>query len=282
MIAHSILVLSNLNILSDIARKTRIDAGPFLGDGNDFAFSLSLIIPFALFFLCYEKKIWHKIFIFQIVLVLTIGIFMTQSRGGILAFAGIAMFLVLSSKHKLTGLIIILMTTLVLYAAFPRIATRMQTLAKYKEDASARGRLDAWNASIKMGLDKPLTGVGLGNFAVAYGLYYRPANAYHQYSWLVAHSLYFQMIGELGFPGIIFLLCVLSFNYWDIVISYLSSKFDYNYEPFQKFPIYLTALMIALMIGGTFLSCITYPHIYIYSALIVSFRKSINHKRIYL
>lgn len=276
LLAHVILVLSNLTALSDVERQSKMDAGAFLINGNDFAFSLTLIVPLVLFLFFYEKKNASKIAILISLAVVTIGIFLTQSRGGILAYISMLAFLFITSKHKAIGVFIIVLAFIILNIAFPRAVNRMKTIKNYQEDESAQGRLDTWKASITMGLDKPLTGVGLGNFAVAYGLHYRPVNAYNQFKWLVAHSLYFQMLGELGFPGLIFIFLLLFFNAWDIALSYHLAKFNFAQGKIQKFPIYLAAILIAFIVGGAFLSCITYPHLYLYTGLIVAFKNLVK------
>ncbi len=276
ILAHAGLILTNLDALLDVGRRSHINAGPFLGNGNDFALSLNLILPLAIFFVSYERKRWLKTIALFLTCVFTMGIFLTQSRGGILAFAGMALFLVFTSRHKIYAMAILIIAAIFLYFAFPNASDRMQTLRNYQEEPSARGRLDAWKASIKMAYDKPLTGVGIGNFAPAYGIIYRPQDAYHQYSWVVAHSMYFEILGELGLPGIIFLLLILFISYWDNLVSYSLIRFRNNYEDIRKFPVFLSAILISFMIGGAFLSCSSYPHLYIYSALIIVFKRVIR------
>ena len=72
----------------------------------------------------------------------------------------------------------------------------------------------AWKSGIRMAQAHPVTGVGSGHFGVALGTKFRPPEfGDENLPWLTAHSMYFLVIGELGFPGIICLLAILIGNY---------------------------------------------------------------------
>jgi probable O-glycosylation ligase (exosortase A-associated) len=276
IIAHGILVLTNFHALMDVQRRSRMEAGPFLTNGNDFALALTLILSLALCFLFYERKRMLKILLFVMISIFIFGIFMTQSRGGILAFFITILFIVFNSRYKIYGLLLVILTTVILYFALPYAFERLKSIENYQEEASARSRIDAWKASLKMVSDHPLTGVGAGNFTVAYGLFYRPENALHQYAWFAAHSIYFEILGELGLPGIMFLFLVLFFNFWDNFMSFTMIKMKRELEVFQKIPVYLSAVFVSFMVCGAFLSCISYPHLYMYSGIVVACRRIIR------
>jgi len=67
-----------------------------------------------------------------------------------------------------------------------------------KKDASAIGRLNAWGAAREMVRDRPFWGVGSGNFLVYFRRYAPDPNDVH-----VAHSSFYQLMGEQGLPGLI-------------------------------------------------------------------------------
>ena len=82
---------------------------------------------------------------------------------------------------------------------------RNETVATFHEDASAMGRVHAWQVASRINLDRPLLGVGAGTFLFAWPLYAPPeaARAY------VAHNVFLEVLGELGWVG---LLCFLVFS----------------------------------------------------------------------
>ena len=79
---------------------------------------------------------------------------------------------------------------------------RNETVATFHEDASAMGRVYAWQVASRISLDRPLLGVGAGSFRYAWPLY-APPEATRAY---VAHNIFLDVIGELGLVGLLFFL----------------------------------------------------------------------------
>src|SRR5258707_9788270 len=79
---------------------------------------------------------------------------------------------------------------------------RTESLTAFREDASALGRVYAWKVASEINRDKPLLGVGVGGFRYAWPLY-APPEATHAY---VAHNVYLDMLGDLGFVGLLLFL----------------------------------------------------------------------------
>jgi putative inorganic carbon (HCO3(-)) transporter len=79
-----------------------------------------------------------------------------------------------------------------------RYQERLLSLPQYQQDSSSVGRLQAWAAGWKMFTERPVLGVGAGNFSTAHALHYSQLS--HP-SWLSAHSVYVQVLSELGVLG---------------------------------------------------------------------------------
>jgi O-antigen ligase len=75
-------------------------------------------------------------------------------------------------------------------------------VTSFHEDASAMGRVYAWQVASRISLDRPLLGVGAGSFRYAWPLY-APQEATRAY---VAHNIFLDVIGETGFLGLLFFL----------------------------------------------------------------------------
>ena len=73
----------------------------FMGDANDFALALNIMLPFALYLMLYTKNIALKISIGLIFCSLIAGIVISNSRGGFITLTGVLLYLVLQSKRKL-------------------------------------------------------------------------------------------------------------------------------------------------------------------------------------
>jgi probable O-glycosylation ligase (exosortase A-associated) len=83
---------------------------------------------------------------------------------------------------------------------------RMNTIQTYEEDSSAMGRINAWTLAYNIAQDR-ITGGGFRQTsAMTFALYAPRPNDIHD-----AHSIYFEVLGELGFIGLfIYLMMYLS------------------------------------------------------------------------
>ncbi|MBK7593535.1 MAG: O-antigen ligase family protein [Betaproteobacteria bacterium] len=75
--------------------------------------------------------------------------------------------------------------------------SRMETIGAYEEDASAMGRINAWTMAYNIAKDR-ITGAGFATAAPEIYAQYAPNPNFV----LVAHSIYFQVLGEHGFVGL--------------------------------------------------------------------------------
>ena len=91
----------------------------------------------------------------------------------------------------------------------------MGTIQTYQEDSSAMSRLYTWKTLWTMALDRPLVGAGFGTDNPVVFALYAPESVgdYADGGIFVAHSIYFQALGEHGFPGLLLYL-LLGFFTW--------------------------------------------------------------------
>jgi O-antigen ligase len=154
----------------------------------------------------------------------------------------------------------------------------MRTIENYGEDSSAQGRIRAWKAAFAMAVTRPL-GVGAGNFNSAYGRYYMPQDAqgWGTARWISAHSVYFKILGELGFPGLLLLCAVLFTNlrdHWRIVRLIRANPSRYDLQ--EQWPGLLAVGVMGYGVGGIFLGGVTYPHIFLLTGLTVACRRHVE------
>jgi O-antigen ligase len=86
---------------------------------------------------------------------------------------------------------------------------RLSTLSAPSQESSADGRLHAWRAGTNMALGN-VFGVGAGNFPNNFPKY-RAGDAPTR--WMTAHSMYFLVLGELGFFGLFLVLKLVFGNF---------------------------------------------------------------------
>ena len=89
--------------------------------------------------------------------------------------------------------------------------TRAKTIVSYKEEVTAKSRIDLWKGGLQMYGDHPLTGVGQGNFVWISPEYTRRYSKSWTGEGFVAHNTYIHLLAE---GGIQTLLAFLVFVAW--------------------------------------------------------------------
>lgn len=191
--------------------------GGFAQDNNAFGTALVMLLPF--FYYLYQvstRRIVRWGLLFSLVSI-TFAILGSQSRGALLAL--IVMATLLGLKGKRPVLTTLLVATGVAAAALfmpDSWSGRMKTIETYQEDHSAMERIYTWKTLWALALDRPVVGGGFVVDTPQVFAIYAPsegAGVYKGGKVFVAHSIYFQMLGEHGFPGLA-LFVLLGFTAW--------------------------------------------------------------------
>jgi O-antigen ligase len=176
--------------------------GPF-SDPNDLAMVFVVVVPFLLEYL--RKRV--IIVPFFLLALIIYGLYLTNSRGGMLALVvAISSYFILRYK-TVKGLWIGLFLALLLVALGP---SRMGNMSASEE--SAYGRLESWYSGFQMFKKAPIMGVGQG--------------MYTDYNDLTAHNSLVLVFSELGFLGAFFFVGVF---YFPIMYTY-KAKFDKSWQ----------------------------------------------------
>jgi O-antigen ligase len=134
-----------------------------------------------------------------------------------------------------------------------------------KEDGTRIERFHTWEIGWEMFKDKPIFGVGAGSFANTSHLYEAKTSWYTGHekslSGRAAHSLYFQVIPELGIIGI----CIFAYILFYLPLSLIGRARSLSYENKEERlkKIYLNILITSMagyVIAGAFISVAYYPH----------------------
>lgn len=278
--AHVFLIVMNPEFVLDPANRHYINGASFLGDPNDFGLSLCILVPMSIDLALSAKSLTKRILWWSVLLLLAISIVASQSRGATVGIIGVLAYLWLLTPRKVLTLIgVSALAAIMLYYASDAFFERMGTILTYREEGSAMGRITAWGAGIRMMLDHPLLGVGVGHFAVSFGTEYMPRDIIGPHPWLTAHSIYFLVLGELGIPGIVTLLVLIFGNLRLSSVVRRSGKESDDLKDEQRSELRTLYLMSASIVGfavaGAFLSASYYPHIYILTALMFAQRRMV-------
>jgi probable O-glycosylation ligase (exosortase A-associated) len=147
---------------------------------------------------------------FYVLMVLTaFSIIGSQSRGAFLGGMSMAAFLVLKSRQRvMISLLVVGFITVGVFFVPQTWIDRMRTIETYQEDSSALSRLEVWGFALKIANERPLVG---GGFRVSYNddIYLKYVPDARKGRGRNYHSVYFEILGELGYPGLLIYLSVL-------------------------------------------------------------------------
>ena len=177
--------------------------GSFIEENNSLALAVIVIIPLLNYVRHTVKRRWVGPGMLAAMALCAFSALGSQSRGALLALEGMALLLWWRGKSKVLGLVGILMVGAALLAFMPaKWEARMNTIATYEQDSSAQGRLNAWAMALNLVKDRPLVGGGFDMYNPSTFARWAPDPLKIHSS----HSIYFQVLGEHGFPGLLMYL----------------------------------------------------------------------------
>jgi putative inorganic carbon (hco3(-)) transporter len=173
-------------------------------DPNRTAMNVGIIVPLAVAFIARKGTNWvFRIACAAAAVLAVVAIVFTHSRGGFGGLAAAMALWAVREKRRVQAIVLGAVFALGLVVFAPEsFWKRNETVATFHQDASAMGRVYAWQVASRISLDKPLLGVGAGGFRFAWPLY-APPESHRAY---VAHNLFLEVIGELGWVGLFLFL----------------------------------------------------------------------------
>jgi len=183
--------------------------GSVMEGNNSLGVGLTMLIPLLYFLMQQSDRKWVRHALIGAMVLCSIAVLGTYSRGAMLAIAAMSALLWLRGRNKLVLLALgVALAGLAIPAMPEHWFDKMDTLQGYGEDASAMFRLYAWETAYNIAKDKfPLSG-GFEWESPMASLKYSPLTSLV----LVPHSIYFQVIGSQGFIGLAFFL-----TFWFLV-----------------------------------------------------------------
>ena len=173
----------------EVRRYPRIRALGSLNDPNDFAQFLTILLPFLVAAWRPGRRARNFLICLLPAAAVAYGIYLTNSRGALLALALMTVFLLAERLGKKKAML------LAPFAFALILALNQSGRAISIQEDSARGRVDAWSEGLGMFKDRPLWGVGAGLFTDRYEL--------------TAHNSFVLCLAELGLLGSFFWLAVI-------------------------------------------------------------------------
>jgi O-antigen ligase len=183
-------------------------------DPNYEALSLVMTVPLAIWLTRYEKRDLWKWAGRICTPILAFAVFVSQSRGGLLALIVMAAIAWLNSEHKMRLTVGFTVAVAIMFAIGPsnmikRIEQiQIQGQAQTGAEISTRARVELTRAGIRMMEDHPVFGVGLGQFQ-SVEFHYNPLLISLEAIPHIAHNTYVQLGAEGGIPTLALFLAIL-------------------------------------------------------------------------
>jgi probable O-glycosylation ligase (exosortase A-associated) len=185
-----------------------------LAGNNEAAVGFVMVIPYLYWMRQTTTRLWLRHLLSVGIALSLLAVLGTQSRGALVAVVAMAAFLGFKSKHPIRVSLLLVVGLVLAVAFMPESwTTRMDTIGTYEEDSSAMSRLWTWTTLWNAAVDRPFVGAGFRAEARFIFERYAPLGGQWEMfsslekSW-VAHSIYFQMLGEHGFVGLTLFLAL--------------------------------------------------------------------------
>ena len=196
-------------IVNGGAYHVRGPEGSFIGGDNEMGLALVMTVPLLRYLQTTVANVVLRHGMTAAMILTAVAAVGSQSRGALVGIIAMCMFFWLKSRSKLLTSVLAVVSVVLIVSIMPQQwFDRMQTIQAYEQDQSALGRINAWKMAINLAKDKPLGG-GFETFrAPMFAAYAPEPDRVHD-----AHSIYFEVLGEHGFPGLALFL-VLGFMTW--------------------------------------------------------------------
>ncbi len=228
--------------------------GSFVEENNSLAIASLMVIPLMVYLRGISPKKWQKRLLLFSIVSMCVSVIGSQSRGAFLAIAIVGGYYWLQTDKKVvSGMAIGIFGALVASFLPESWYQRMDTVNTYEEDASAMGRIHAWQLAINVANHNFLGG-GLNLWSKAtYSQYLEGFDPLKNIAF-VAHSIYFSVLGEHGWLGLILflLIFIVAWLHCNTLIKNCANQDDKQW--IANLAKMLKVGFLAYLAGGAFLS----------------------------
>ena len=244
-------------------------AGGFIEGNNELAVALVMVIPLMNFLRSQSSRVWVRHGLLALMLLSAAAALGTQSRGALLAIFAMGLMMWFLSARKAIAGVFVGGAAMALVAFMPSSwDARMSTIESFQDDSSAMGRIEAWKMTINLA-NRQIFGGGFEIYRAEIYAMFAPDSPYQQ----GAHSIYFSVLGEHGYLGLILFLSI-----WALAFRAVNQIRDEAKKNQETLWLHNLASMcqvslVGYLVGGAFLSLAYFDLPYnILIVLVVSLR----------
>ena len=240
-------------------------AGTMLGDRNHLSTALALVLPVLFYLQSHTVNRLIRLGYLGAFCIVVLAILGGGSRAGFIAVSVVGLWLVLTARRKGMALMLVGGAVLAFLAFAPEdITSRLTTIKEAGEDSSFMGRVIAWKISSAIALENPVFGGGFhavqvqaiwDRFKMSPGLLGFLDLPVPEFSAKAAHSIYFEVMGDLGFVGLGLFLFILVRALWSrLAIKRMTTQLGVSYQWARDMADMLMLAVLAYMVGGASVS----------------------------
>jgi probable O-glycosylation ligase (exosortase A-associated) len=251
--------------------------GSFIEGNNELAVANLMIIPLMVYLYRQSSNRWVRLGLVGAALATCLAVLGSQSRGAFLAAGAMLFFLWLHTKNKILTLIPMVMLSAAALAFMPeKWWDRMETIRTYEEDGSALGRLNAWGMAFNLANDRLGLGAGYSTAHPELFLAYAPDKSDVPRA---AHSIYFQVLGEHGWIGLIIFMLLWALTWLGAGALQREARRVAESAWAADLGSMVKVSLVAFFVGGAFLSLAYFDLPYLLAALVVVARRVLADRR---
>jgi probable O-glycosylation ligase (exosortase A-associated) len=239
--------------------------GTFIDGNNELALALVMTIPLMYYLYMHEKHKWLKPGLMAGMILTAIAAFGTQSRGALVALTLTGAIFWLKSRTKIRTAVLVAFAGLIGLSLMPEAwFERMRTIETYDQDESALGRINAWWTAWHLANDR-IVGGGFETWTRSVFAKYAPDPTNVR----DVHSIYFEVLGEHGWPGLVLFLSLLGLTWIRCrsIIRFAGKNPETLWA--KDLAAMIQVSMVAYMSAGAFLGLAYFDYIYHLIAIVV-------------
>jgi probable O-glycosylation ligase (exosortase A-associated) len=261
-----------------------------ISDNNHFALAMVAVLPIVVYLYRQTTSKALKVALAGSSGLVATAVMGTFSRGGLIGILAVTGLAFLRSRRKARFAAVLLPLLVAAVAFAPRSwSDRMDTIKTAEEDTSFIGRVIAWKQSTIIALDNPIFGGGF-HAVQDYKVWMDARNKFSKLDFIetpepdptqawAAHSIYFEVLGDLGFGGLLIfvLILVTSWRNASAVMRLAKERLEFKWA--SDLALSLQYSLLAYIVSGAALSLAYFDYSFMVFALLVALRGIVTKPR---
>jgi len=253
-----------------------------LGDNNHLALAVVMSLPLINYLRVHTRSRTIQFCLVAAVFLSIVMVLGSKSRGGAVALGVTLVVLWLGARHKIAYAVVGGALLLAAVSFMPdSYFSRLDTINEADQDTSFAGRVTAWKIAIAIAMDR---------FPFGAGFYAQQlpsvAYAYHLTEGLpliggafAAHSIYFQVLGEHGFVGLVIYLAILVLALYNTMVISRQTRTTPEFRWAYDLSVMIRASLFGFYVGGAALSMAYFDGFFVLIALLSTVRELTDPSR---